>query len=158
MNRNGMQRAPDRRTGNRSRGMTLVEIMVVVAIIGLVMGAVAIGAIPMLNRANCKTAWSETQTIAQAIASYQMENNGDCPHSLDELVQGKFLSKPPIDPWGQPFNYKCPGEKVGDGADIWSKGRNKQDGDEDDVRGWSRTAGRRLPQLMPAPHRAPRGH
>jgi general secretion pathway protein G len=118
------------------RGMTLVEIMVVVAIIGLVMGAVALGAIPMLNRANCKTAWSETQNISQAVAVYQTENNGDCPKSLDDLVAGKFLSKSPVDPWGQPFNFKCPGDKNTDGADIWSKGKNKTEGDEDDVRGW----------------------
>jgi general secretion pathway protein G len=120
------------------RGMTLVEIMVVIAIIGVVMGAVAIGAIPMLNKANCKTAWGETQTISQAIASYQMENNGDCPKSLDDLVSGKYLSKPPLDPWGQPFGFKCPGDKNTDGADIWSKGRNKQEGDEDDIRSWQK--------------------
>src|SRR5258708_6139997 len=118
------------------RGMTLVEIMVVVAIIGLVMGAVALGAIPMLNKANCKTAWSETQNIAQATAVYQTENNGDCPKSLDDLVSGKFLSKQPVDPWGQPFSFKCPGDKNSDGADIWSKGKNKQEGDDDDIRGW----------------------
>jgi general secretion pathway protein G len=118
------------------RGMTLVEIMVVVAIIGLVMGAVALGAFPMLNKANCKTAWAETQNIQQAVSVYQTENNGDCPKSLDELVAGKFLSKAPTDPWGQPFNFKCPGDKNTDGADVWSKGKNKTDGDDDDVRGW----------------------
>jgi general secretion pathway protein G len=117
-------------------GMTLVEIMVVVAIIGLVMGAVALGAFPMLNRANCKTAWAETQNISQAVSVFQTENNGDCPKSLDELVTGKFLSKQPVDPWGQPFNFKCPGDKNTDGADIWSKGKNKTEGDDDDVRGW----------------------
>ena len=120
----------------QQRGMTLVEIMVVVAIIGLVMGAVALGAFPMLAKANCKTAWAETQNIQQAVSVYQTENNGDCPKALDELVSGKFLSKAPVDPWGQPFNFKCPGDKNTDGADVWSKGKNKTDGDDDDVRGW----------------------
>jgi general secretion pathway protein G len=120
--------------------MTLVEIMVVIAIIGVVMGAVAIGAIPMLNKANCKTAWSEAQSISQAIATYQMENNGDNPKSLDELVSGKFLSKEPIDPWGQKFEMTCPGQQNTDGCDVYSKGRNKQAGDDDDVKGWAKTA------------------
>jgi general secretion pathway protein G len=127
-----------KRVNPQQGGMTLVEIMVVVTIIGVVMGAVGFYAIPMLNKANCKTAWSEAQTIAQAVSVYQTENNGDCPKSLDDLVQGKFLSKAPVDPWGQPFNYKCPGDKAADGADIWSKGRDKQEGTEDDVRGWAK--------------------
>lgn len=120
------------------RGMTLVEIMIVIAIIGLVMGAVVVAAVPALEKARCKTAWNETQSINHAIAMYQTDNNGDCPKSMDDLVSGKYLPKSPTDPWGQPFSFKCPGDKQSDGADIWSKGRNKQDesGSGDDVGGW----------------------
>ena len=118
------------------KGMTLVEIMIVVAIIGLVMGMVVVAAYPALISAQCKTAWSESQSIAQAINQYETDNNGDCPKSLDDLVAGKYIGKTPTDPWGQAFSFKCPGDKQPDGADIWSKGRNKQDGDEDDVRSW----------------------
>src|SRR5262245_29244604 len=121
------------RAAMQQRGMTLVEIMVVVAIIGLVMGAVVVAAVPQLEKARCKTAWSETQVISQAIATYQTDNAGDCPKSLDELVSGKFLSKAPVDPWGQPFKFKCPGDKMTDGADIWSSGKDKQEGTADDV-------------------------
>ena len=118
------------------KGMTLIEIMIVVAIIGLVMGMVGVAAFPQFVKAQCKTAWSEAQTISQAINNYQTENNGDCPKSLDELVAGKYLSKAAVDPWNQPFVFKCPGEKNTDSADVWSKGRDKQEGTDDDVRGW----------------------
>ncbi len=119
------------------RGMTLVEIMVVVTIIGAVMAAVGFYAIPMLNKGNCKAAYIMLQKISGAVDMYKTENSGDCPKSLDELMTGKFLQKQDsVDPWGQPYNFKCPGDKNTDGADIWSKGRNKQDGDEDDVRSW----------------------
>jgi general secretion pathway protein G len=122
----------------RQSGMTLVEIMVVLAIFTMVMGAVGVGAFRMWGKANCKKAWADAQEIAQAVTVYETENNGDCPKSIDELVQSKFLTKAPIDPWGQPYMFKCPGDKTSDGADIWSKGKNKADGDEDDVRGWVR--------------------
>lgn len=119
------------------QGMTLVEIMIVLAIIAMVMGMVGFAAFPMLQKANCKAAWSQAQTIQQAIATYQTDNAGDCPKTLDDLVSGKFLTKSPVDPWNQPFKFKCPGEKGGaDTADIWSSGKNKQDGDDDDIRGW----------------------
>lgn len=116
------------------RGMTIVEIMVVVAIIGLVMGAVAVGALPALARANCKTAWTETQNIQQAVAVYQTDNNGECPKSIGDLVAGKYLTKDPKDPWNQIFGFKCPGD--GRDVDVWSKGKDKQEGTEDDIKGW----------------------
>ena len=131
-----MDRRNRTRIAHAQRGMTLVEIMIVLAIIAMVMGMVGFAAFPMLQKANCKTAWSEAQTIQQAITTFQTDNAGDCPKSLDDLVSGKFLSKSPTDPWNQPFKFKCPGDKMTDGADIWSSGKNKQDGDDDDVRGW----------------------
>ena len=131
-----LQQVKRARSSTGQKGMTLVEIMVVIAIIGMVMGAVVVGAMPALEKARCKTAWAETQTVGQAIATYQTENNGDCPKSMDELVSGKYLSKAPTDPWNKPLNFKCPGDKNTDGADVWSGGRNKTEGDDDDVKGW----------------------
>ena len=131
-------RKPARRSAQR--GMTLVEIMIVLAIIAMVMGMVGFAAFPMLQKANCKGAWAQAQTISQAVSTFQTDNSGDCPKSLDDLVSGKYLSKPPVDPWNPPFKFRCPGDKNTDGADVWSSGKNKQDGDDDDVRGWLRSA------------------
>lgn len=123
---------------NAQRGMTLVEIMIVVAIIGLVMGAVVVGAVPALEKARCKTAWSDTQNIKHAITMYQTDNNGDCP-SMEQLKSSKLLKKT-TDPWGQDYRFSnvtdedinCPG--------VYSMGRNKKDGDDDDVKGWTKSA------------------
>ena len=128
-------------TGRRAdRGMTLIEIMIVVAIIGLVMGMVGVAAVPQFLKAQCKTAWSEAQAAQQAVSNFQTENNGDCPGSIEDLVKGKYLTKAQ-DPWGQPLKLK----KVENGdtcADVYSTGRNKQDesGSGDDVTGWAKTA------------------
>ena len=78
------------------------------------------------------------QEISHAISMFQTDANGDCPKSIEDLVSGKYLPKAPTDPWGQPFMFKCPGDKNTDVADIWSKGRDKQEGTDDDVKGWDK--------------------
>ncbi len=48
----------------------------------------------------------------------------------------KYLTKDPKDDWGQPLMYICPSTHNSDSADIWSKGKDKQDGTADDIRSW----------------------
>lgn len=119
----------------RQAGMSLVEIMVVITIMALVMGAVAVAVFPALKKASCKTAYGEEQTIAQQIGLYRSDN-GDCPKSLTDLFTSKYVTKDPVDPWGKPYFFKCPGEKNTDTADLWSAGPDKQEGTADDVRSW----------------------
>jgi hypothetical protein len=57
------------------------------------------------------------------------------PLSLNELVGQKYL-KDPLDAWGQPLIFKFPGEHNADGADIVSKGKDKQEGTADDIKNW----------------------
>ena len=116
--------------------MSLVEIMVVITIMALVMGAVAVAVFPALKRASCKTAYGTEQDIQNAVGMYRGDNNSDCPRSLDDLVTGKYLNKSPIDPWNKPYLFKCPGEKNPESADVWSSGNDKQEGTPDDVKGW----------------------
>jgi len=80
---------------------------------------------------SCARAWREAQTIGQAGATFQTDNGGDCPKSLDDLVTGKYLSKRPVDPWGQPYRFECT-----EALRAWSMGRDGVDGTSDDVRGW----------------------
>jgi general secretion pathway protein G len=122
---------------NGQRGISLIEIMVVLAIIGVVMGGVFFAAFPMLAKARCKNAHSEALIIQQAIGLYR-NDNGDCPKALSELYAGKYVSKDPVDPWNSPFLFKCPGEQNPDSADVWSKGNDKNEGSADDVKGWLR--------------------
>lgn len=130
-----MHRKPRIIVRNAQRGMTLVEIMIVVAIIGLVMGAVVVAAVPALEKARCKTAWTETQEIKHAISLFQTDNNGDCP-SVEQLISGKYLPKKPVDPWGQDFKASNTQDDETNCPGVYSTGRNKKDGDDDDVRGW----------------------
>ncbi len=45
-------------------------------------------------------------------------------------------NKIPPDPWGEPYQYKCPGVHNKDGYDLWSKGPDKTDGTDDDIGNW----------------------
>jgi general secretion pathway protein G len=118
------------------RGMTLIEIMVVVAIISMLMGTVAIGAFSQLEKAKVKNAKMVIKSIEQALVAYQTDNTDSCPKQLNDLYTQKYLTKEPKDPWGEPLVFKCPGEHNKDGADIVSKGKDKQEGTADDVKSW----------------------
>jgi general secretion pathway protein G len=120
----------------RRRGMTLVEIMVVVAIIGMIMGAVAVGAMSQLKKAKVKNTKMIIHNVQEALVHYATDNTDACPKSLGDLVAQKYLNKDPKDDWGQPLMYVCPSTHGSDSADVWSKGEDKQDGTQDDLRSW----------------------
>lgn len=114
------------------RGFTLLEVMIVLAIIGLIAGSIGIGVFSQFKKGQIKTAKVNVTEIANAAVQYMVENSNECPNGMDDLVANKNLKKKIKDPWGQDFILKCPGEN-GD-VDVVSKGPDKQEGTEDDVR------------------------
>lgn len=130
------RRASVARRRGRTRGMTLVEIMVVVAIIGMIMGAVAVGAMSQLQKAKKKNTQMIIHNVQEALVHYATDNTDSCPKSLSELVSQKYLTKEPKDDYGQPLMYACPSTHGSDSADVWSKGPDKQDGTADDIKSW----------------------
>lgn len=125
-----------RRERDRETGMTLVEIMVVVMIIGLIMGTVGVVAYGRWQKAQVETAKTVLSNIGDGVEMYMMDNNGDCPQDLDALRAHKIINKDPKDPWGKALIFKCPGEHNPDGFDISSSGPDKQEGTEDDLKNW----------------------
>jgi general secretion pathway protein G len=119
------------------RGFTLIEMMIVVAIIALIMGSVAIVAVRQWKIAQTKNAQQMVATVAQAVDLYSTQHNDPCPSGgLAGLVSEKLLKKHPKDPWGQELLFTCPGTNNPDGADVVSKGPDKQEGTTDDIRSW----------------------
>jgi general secretion pathway protein G len=114
--------------------MTLIEIMVVVAIIGLVMGGVGVVAFQRFKKAQIETAKTEIRQLKAAIQHWAVDNSGEsCPKTLNDLYAQKYVNKAPKDPWAQDFVYACPGQSE-DGYDIMSKGPDRQPGTDDDIR------------------------
>ena len=126
----------ERPAPERELGMTLIEIMVVVAIIGLLMGTVGVVAYNRFQKAKLTNAKMIVKNMQEAIVHYFMDNQDKCPSDLKALYTQKYINKEPKDPWGEDLVFKCPGEKDTQGADIHSKGPDRQDGTDDDIKSW----------------------
>ncbi len=115
-------------------GMTLIEIMVVLAIIVLVMGGVSLGVFKYWKSSQVNVAKKEIMVIQNALTAFAIHHrNKTCPEELDTLYKEGHITKKPKDPWGQPFTYKCPGDNDTEGADICSSGPDRKSGSEDDI-------------------------
>lgn len=113
-----------------ARGMTLIEIMIVITILGMVAAAVAVAVIPALKDAQIKQAKMDIQTIANAADLYYNKHSRypGTDEGIAALKSEKMLTKVPLDPWKQPYTYRFPGVKNPDGPDIGSYGADGQPG------------------------------
>jgi general secretion pathway protein G len=121
-----------------TRGMTLIEILVVLAIIGLIMGGVAIMAFNAFEGSKEKAAAKDIATLAQSVEMYRLQKN-KCPKSAQDLKAAGVVAKVTKDPWGADYVIKCPGEHGP--VDISSPGPDGQAGNEDDINSWDEDLG-----------------
>lgn len=114
------------------RGMTLIEIMIVVAIIAMVAGGVAVVAIPKMKEAQITQAETGARVIRSAVSQWQLAENeyGECP-TVTQLVEDKQLDsgQNTTDPWGQEYVITCADDEV----IVSSGGPDKKRGSKDDV-------------------------
>ena len=123
------------RTLSRQRGMTLIEIMVVVAIISLVLGGVGLMAFNQFKGAQVETAKKDVVQIQQAVELYMTQKRGKCPKTLQDLKAAGVAAKVTKDPWGNDYQINCPGEKTS--VDVISGGPDGEVGTEDDVNNYT---------------------
>lgn len=92
---------------SRRRGMSLIEIVVVIAIITMLMSAVGMYAIGQLRESRVTTAKNELKTLENALDSYFAITGRypDVPQGFTPLLERRVLRDPPVDPWGNPFRY-----------------------------------------------------
>ena len=117
------------------RGMTLVEVMIVLTIIASIAGMVGFYAVGFLKNAKIKTATTELGTLRQAVDSYYVFSN-EYPNSLDELASpsngmAPVIKEVPNDPWGNPYQYSKSCE--GDEPEISCLGPDGHEGTQDDI-------------------------
>ena len=123
-------------------GMTLIEIMIVLAIIALVMGLlVGPAIIGKLDQAKKDTAKAMTKQIEAARARWLVASEKDCPDSIDDLKQelGRHKNDTIKDPWGHEYVLKC-GDQAAEeceGFCVLSVGKDGKEGTEDDIKSWA---------------------
>jgi general secretion pathway protein G len=108
------QRASQR---TRRPGFTLMEVMVVVAILVVLAGVSSIAVFSYLDKAKVKRARVDVETIAQACQMYKLDH-GEYPPDLNSLITG---TKPLLqdgaraitDPWGKQYQYDPNGRNSG---------------------------------------------
>jgi general secretion pathway protein G len=95
------------------RGMTLIEIIVVITILSLLMAAVGVAVIPQLDQAKQDTARMDIANINNALKTYYAKkgNYPDTGSGLKAVVDAQILEKMPVDPWGHEYVYLNEGGK-----------------------------------------------
>jgi general secretion pathway protein G len=126
----------------RQSGVTLIEMLVVVAIIGLFVAIVAPNMFKSADKARITATRDQIRSFMTALGSYKLDT-GIFPTTEQGLASlrvkpseevngwnGPYMPQEvPKDPWGHDYVYKYPGEH-GDEPDIISLGADGQAGGE----------------------------
>jgi general secretion pathway protein G len=125
-----------------NRGFTLIEIMIVVTIMALLTAVVIVPNVTKyLKKAKCDAARMQIRNFQLPLNEY-MSAHGNYPTSeegLEALVKEGYLKKVPVDPWGNPYHYRFPGEVEQDEYEIYSYGADGKEGGEGfnaDIKSW----------------------
>ena len=124
----------------RSKGFTLLELLVVMVIIGLLVGYVGPRYFSQIGKSEVKAARAQIDALEKAVEQYRLDT-GKFPTneqglnvlfvrpSSEPRWQGPYLKKaPPLDPWGNPYVYRTLGAE-GD-FEIISLGKDGAPGGE----------------------------
>jgi general secretion pathway protein G len=135
----------------RQRGVTLIEMLVVVVIMGLFVGLVGVSLFKHADDAKRTAARAQIDSFMTALGAYKLDT-GSFPNTDQGLAvlrvkpenseqwAGPYLPKDiPMDPWGHAYLYKYPGDH-GDEPELISLGADGQAGGEGnnaDIQSWS---------------------
>lgn len=126
-----MQLHRSRRKRTRTRGYSLLEILVVLAIIALLSSVIGIAVYNHLLKARIEATRQSALKIRQTVMVYRMDHADDCP-TPESLKQADLIDAASklTDAWDRPFTVTC-GER-GD-VHVASGGPDKKLGTEDDI-------------------------
>ena len=138
-----------RSTAPAERGFTLLELLVVMVIIGLLASYVGPRYFAQVGKSEIKTTRAQIDALEKALDQYRLDV-GHYPGNEQNLAalitrpaneprwDGPYLKKKiPLDPWGNPYVYKQPGEHGEfDLQSYGSDGRPGGEGETADIVNW----------------------
>lgn len=143
------------KTRRSQRGITLVELLVVLAILALISAIVVINVLPARDQAAVDKARIDIGVLETALDQYRLDmlNYPTSQQGLEALTTmpadarnaaryrpgGYLRGGVPLDPWGNPYQYRIPGDRGG-AYDLYSFGADGEPGGEGlnaDIGNWS---------------------
>ena len=126
---------------SRASGYTLMEIMLVVAIIAVIAGGVIVKMTGALDVAKIQRTEQDINNIYSALKLYEARNYQmpDQSQGLEALITmpttgtkpanwTKLMDSMPVDPWNTPYQYRNPGKRDPSGVDVFSFGADRKEG------------------------------
>lgn len=122
-------RALRKMLGKARAGLTLIEIMIVIAIIAMIGSGVTF-AFQQQKRAQVRTTRTNAMQLRSLAQQYYTEHRDSCPTVQSLIAAGEMDARSKTtDEWSKPFNIVCNGEDL----DVTSNGPDGQAGTADDI-------------------------
>jgi len=134
----------------KRRGFTLIELMLVLVILATLSAIVVPKFTGQSKKAKLTAAKTQISHLALALDAFEVDlgrypTNVEGLRALiekpasdsDEWRQPYLSGNVPLDPWGNEYVYRCPGDYNQDGYDLISYGPDGKLGGDDDITNWS---------------------
>jgi general secretion pathway protein G len=137
-----MQRNANLFIRSTRRGLTLIEIMVVIALLGVLGTVIAVNLTDALDDNSADAAKLQMKQIGSGLQMYALKNKGKYPSTSDGLDGAKKYfagNKVPSDPWGNEYKYFSPGTHSEQKYELVSMGSDGKEGGEEhaaDIKSW----------------------
>jgi general secretion pathway protein G len=131
-----------------ARGFTLIELLLVMVILAVLAAIVVPKFTNRTDDARITAAKADIANFETALDAFEVDT-GHYPNAdegIGALVnqpsnatnwKGPYLKRVPNDPWGHPYVYRFPGQHNSNGYDVFSMGKDGQEGGTDDIDNWS---------------------